>query len=125
MRPSASPVQSTRGAAGAAVSDRTAPPKPQKGTRTREKARAARAKAKAWKAVCEAVRARDGGCRICRVWSVWMEYHHVIFRSQGGTDDTSNVVWLCRRCHNRVHARRVWISGDADPGGLLVIREAA
>lgn len=31
------------------------------------------------------------------------DIHHIVFRSQGGTDDPSNLVSLCRLCHNRAH----------------------
>lgn len=34
------------------------------------------------------------------------EIHHIIFRSQGGTDDPSNLVSLCRGCHEQAHGRR-------------------
>lgn len=30
--------------------------------------------------------------------------HHVRMRSQGGTDDLANLKWVCRRCHDRIHA---------------------
>lgn len=29
--------------------------------------------------------------------------HHVRRRSQGGTDDPSNLLWICRKCHDWVH----------------------
>jgi HNH endonuclease len=31
------------------------------------------------------------------------EVHHMIFRSQGGTDDPSNLVALCTPCHQQAH----------------------
>ena len=46
---------------------------------------------------CEAVVA-DG----CRRYGT--DAHHVQRRSQGGTDDPSNLLWLCRDCHAWVHA---------------------
>ena len=33
--------------------------------------------------------------------------HHVRFRSQGGDDVERNLLWLCRPCHDNVHAGRV------------------
>lgn len=65
IRPSASPVQSTRGAAGAAVADRTAPPKPQKGTRRREKARLDRSEVAYRQRVKKAIWAERGCCQLC------------------------------------------------------------
>ena len=29
--------------------------------------------------------------------------HHIIYRSQGGSDDVENIIALCRNCHNAVH----------------------
>lgn len=29
--------------------------------------------------------------------------HHIIPRSIGGTDDLSNLVWLCGECHQKLH----------------------
>ncbi len=34
------------------------------------------------------------------------EIHHMIFRSQGGTDDPSNLVALCQDCHQQAHGLR-------------------
>lgn len=34
------------------------------------------------------------------------EVHHIVFRSQGGTDDPSNLVAICRGCHEQAHGRR-------------------
>lgn len=30
--------------------------------------------------------------------------HHVIRRSQGGTDDLINLLWVCGPCHAHIHA---------------------
>ncbi len=60
------------------------------------------------------VRDRDGHC--CR-WCgerYGVEIHHIVYRSQGGTHDTSNLVCLCGRCHRAVHAKKLHIEGDAD-----------
>jgi len=29
--------------------------------------------------------------------------HHIIFRSQQGTDSPDNIVYLCRECHDLIH----------------------
>jgi hypothetical protein len=33
-----------------------------------------------------------------------LQVHHKVFRSQGGTDTPDNLVTLCRRCHEDLHA---------------------
>lgn len=35
-----------------------------------------------------------------------LQLHHIIFRSQGGKHDEENLVVLCFRCHEDVHAGR-------------------
>lgn len=31
------------------------------------------------------------------------EHHHIIFRSQGGTDNEVNLIGLCQSCHFAIH----------------------
>lgn len=48
---------------------------------------------------------RDYGlCVLCGRQSV--EVHHIVFRSQLGTSELSNLVCLCRECHNAAHGVR-------------------
>lgn len=32
-----------------------------------------------------------------------LEVHHIVFRSQGGSDEDSNLITLCHTCHNLLH----------------------
>ena len=41
-------------------------------------------------------------CRFCRT-THGLTPHHIVYRSQGGTDDLSNLLTLCIKCHNAVH----------------------
>lgn len=87
--------------------------------RTRE-----REAAQAWRVLSLRVEARDKGCcRVCGCQTtragtgdprLWGAAHHVIYRSLGGQDVESNLVWLCRRCHEDIHAHRIAIEGTAD-----------
>jgi hypothetical protein len=36
-----------------------------------------------------------------------VDLHHIVYRSQGGTDDINNIVALCRDCHNLAHAEQI------------------
>lgn len=48
---------------------------------------------------------RDGGlCVLCGRQSV--EVHHIVFRSQLGTSELSNLACLCRPCHDAAHGVR-------------------
>ncbi len=40
-------------------------------------------------------------CKICG--SMAVNLHHVIYKSQGGTDDPSNLIPLCFDCHFNHH----------------------
>ena len=52
----------------------------------------------------EAVRARDNyTCQICKAKNTKLEVHHIIFRTNGGTDDEDNLVTLCSDCHSKIH----------------------
>lgn len=45
---------------------------------------------------------RDNGlCILCGRQAV--EVHHIVFRSQLGTSELSNLACLCRECHNAAH----------------------
>lgn len=45
---------------------------------------------------------RDNGlCVICEKMAD--EVHHIVFRSQGGLSNLSNLACVCRECHNNAH----------------------
>lgn len=43
-------------------------------------------------------------CENCSAKSV--DLHHLIFRSQGGSDEVENIAALCRGCHEKAHSDR-------------------
>lgn len=36
-----------------------------------------------------------------------LEVHHIIYRSQGGSDDESNLITLCHTCHKDLHSGKI------------------
>ena len=60
---------------------------------------------KKYKELCSQVWGRDRGiCQICDRYTVVPDYHHVIFRSQGGSDSLDNMMIVCKDpCHNEIH----------------------
>jgi len=40
-------------------------------------------------------------CELCGNPAV--DIHHIIYKSQGGTDDVENLIALCRHCHDNAH----------------------
>lgn len=57
---------------------------------------------KRWQAIAES---RQGPCLVCASPPP-NELHHLIPRSQGGSDTEANIVPLCHRCHMHVEERR-------------------
>lgn len=52
----------------------------------------------------EAVLYRDNyTCQCCGKKNIRLEVHHIIYRSNGGTDDENNLITLCENCHSKVH----------------------
>jgi 5-methylcytosine-specific restriction endonuclease McrA len=44
-------------------------------------------------------------CDMCEM-RVGVDSHHRVYRSRGGSDVPENLVWLCRPCHDDIHAGR-------------------
>ncbi|QHJ85070.1 MAG: HNH nuclease [Bacteriophage sp.] len=42
-------------------------------------------------------------CQHCKTTKGTMEVHHIVFRSQGGSDKEDNLITLCHDCHYKLH----------------------
>lgn len=42
-------------------------------------------------------------CKCCGATKTRLEAHHIIYRSQGGSDDLENLTTLCESCHEALH----------------------
>ena len=49
-------------------------------------------------------------CQCCSKKNTRLEVHHIIYRSQGGTNDENNLITLCEDCHSKVHDRKLTIN---------------
>jgi hypothetical protein len=49
-----------------------------------------------------------------------LEVHHLIFRSQGGSDDETNLFTLCKTCHDGLHAGTVTLKQAGKRKGNLL-----
>jgi len=47
-----------------------------------------------------------------------LEVHHIIWRTNGGSDEADNLVTLCKTCHDKVHDNTLSISGGKNKGTL-------
>jgi 5-methylcytosine-specific restriction endonuclease McrA len=65
-----------------------------------------------WKETRQEVIARDGRCMAEDHWEhvcgMGEHVHHVKLRSQGGTNDLSNLVLVCGTAHLHVHGNPAW-----------------
>ena len=42
-------------------------------------------------------------CQICGKKHIRLEVHHIVYRSNSGSDDLDNLITLCEDCHDAVH----------------------
>jgi hypothetical protein len=42
-------------------------------------------------------------CQSCSAKKVRLEVHHIIFKSNGGSDEAANLITLCKDCHDKIH----------------------
>ena len=55
---------------------------------------------------------RDGfQCPKCKTKKGKLHVHHIVFRSNGGTDTPDNLITLCEECHTKIHRGEFTIKG--------------
>lgn len=55
----------------------------------------------------KAIYKRDGYCCALCDSQTGLQIHHVVLRSQGGTDHPQNLITLCWKCHAVAHGTRM------------------
>ena len=48
-----------------------------------------------------------------------LEVHHIVFRSQGGSDEESNLITLCHTCHSNLHSGKITLKLCGKAKGAL------
>lgn len=48
-----------------------------------------------------------------------LEVHHIIFRSQGGSDEENNLITLCHTCHKKLHNGKIILKQEGKAKGVL------
>ena len=69
------------------------------------------------------VKARDGyKCVLCKGKSKdkHLHVHHVVFRSEDGSDEESNLVTLCKTCHDKLHHGEIEYKAKGKHKGTLL-----
>lgn len=49
-------------------------------------------------------------CQCCGKKHTRLEVHHIIFRSQGGSDELDNLLTLCEKCHKALHDGKITLN---------------
>ena len=65
---------------------------------------------------------RDGfTCRHCagKRKNPRLEVHHIVYRSNGGSDEEENLITLCQTCHKAVHADKIVLHPSGKQKGSL------
>ncbi|MCA1670460.1 MAG: HNH endonuclease [Thermomicrobia bacterium] len=61
-----------------------------------------------WQLLSSTCKQRDGyRCVRCGEGDAILHAHHVIHRSDGGSDDLDNLITLCVPCHRKEHGRYI------------------
>jgi len=47
-----------------------------------------------------------------------LEVHHIIFKSNGGSDEEMNLIVLCKTCHDKLHDEKLILKGGKKKGQL-------
>jgi 5-methylcytosine-specific restriction endonuclease McrA len=103
--------------------------------RERVKTAETRKAQKAWSELSAKVCARAKG--ICQVSGaqttrygkgdprLWGQAHHIVFRSAGGKDEMSNLIWVTFEIHTCIHHHQLDVTGTADSFLVTDPRSAA
>lgn len=49
-----------------------------------------------------------------------LEVHHIVFRSEQGSDEESNLLTLCKTCHDGLHAGKITLKQKGKKKGILL-----
>lgn len=60
-------------------------------------------------------------CQYCKEKSKdhRLEVHHVLYRSEGGSDKQENLITLCKTCHDKVHSNEITLKLKGEKKGQL------
>lgn len=58
-------------------------------------------------------------CQNCKAKKVGLEVHHIIYRSNYGSDEENNLITLCKSCHNSVHDESLVLNLKGKKKGTL------
>jgi len=65
-------------------------------------------------------------CEICGKYFESLDEHHIVSKSKGGSNNKSNIAYICPNCHRLTHKGLIIIEGRFDSvpkGNILVWRK--
>jgi 5-methylcytosine-specific restriction endonuclease McrA len=78
---------------------------------------------KNWKEVASRIRQLDNfACIVCAAQDRTIDVHHIVYVSNYGTHQQSNLISLCRQCHEAEH-KRIFDFGEAEDDNIPVEEE--
>jgi hypothetical protein len=63
-------------------------------------------------------------CQQCKKNNVSLNVHHIVYRSQSGSDDESNLVTLCEDCHKKLHLGKIKLKKSISQGKKKALKDA-
>lgn len=63
-------------------------------------------------------------CQQCKKSNVHLEVHHIVYRSNGGSDDESNLITLCEDCHHKLHQGKMKLKKSISQGKKKALKDA-
>lgn len=70
-----------------------------------------------WAEIAKKIRREDKACVICGVDDAELHVHHIVYKSNYGTDRKENLDCLCRVCHEKEHEREFDFGESAELDG--------
>jgi Restriction endonuclease len=63
-------------------------------------------------------------CQQCKKKNVALHVHHIVYRSNGGSDDESNLITLCEDCHHKLHQGKIKLKKSISQGKKKALKDA-
>ena len=63
-------------------------------------------------------------CQQCKKKNTSLNVHHIVYRSNGGSDDESNLVTLCEDCHHKLHLGKIKLKKSISQGKKKALKNA-
>lgn len=66
----------------------------------------------------------DYKCQQCKKKNVPLHVHHIVYRSECGSDDEDNLITLCEDCHKKLHSGEITLKRSIGKGKKKTLSDA-